>query len=142
MRLIVALMMVLGSPAVFAQEARSKPTDVDAAIDRGLAFLVKDVLAWKDQHHCASCHHAALLVWSLREARQRGRTVDELVLAELSKWVAESGDGKFGMARTESAPPSPEGRRTRSQFFDSFGLCVDGKVKFTGITSTVMFVLP
>src|SRR5262249_36191882 len=39
-----------------------------------------------------------------QEARQRGHTVDEPLLAELTKWVAESGDGKFGQARPASAP--------------------------------------
>jgi hypothetical protein len=81
-----------------------KPADAGAAIDRGLAFLVKDALAWKTEHKCASCHHAALVIWSMREARQRGHTVDEPVLAELTKWVAESGDGKFGLARPANAP--------------------------------------
>src|SRR5262249_10531339 len=42
--------------------------------------------------------------WSMREAKQRGRAVDEPVLAELTKWVAESGDGKFGQARPATAP--------------------------------------
>jgi squalene-hopene/tetraprenyl-beta-curcumene cyclase len=78
--------------------------DVKATIDRGLAFLVKDALAWKEKYNCASCHHASLVIWSMREAKQRGHAVDEPVLAELAKWVAESGDGKFGLARPASAP--------------------------------------
>ncbi len=61
-------------------------------------------MAWKEEHNCVSCHHAALVVWSMREAKQRGHSVDEPVLAELTKWVAESGDGKFGLARPASAP--------------------------------------
>src|SRR5205823_6089426 len=72
--------------------------------DRGLGFLTKDALAWKNAHHCVSCHHAALVVWALREAKQRGHAVDGPVLAELTKWVAESGDGKFGLARPAAAP--------------------------------------
>jgi hypothetical protein len=40
----------------------------------------------------------------MREAKQRGHAVDEQVLVELTKWVAESGDGKFGLARPASAP--------------------------------------
>jgi hypothetical protein len=40
----------------------------------------------------------------MREARQFGHAVDETVLAELTKWIAESGDGKFGLARPASAP--------------------------------------
>jgi hypothetical protein len=37
-------------------------------------------------------------------AQRRGHAVNEPVLAELTKWVAGSGDGKFGMARPASAP--------------------------------------
>jgi hypothetical protein len=61
-------------------------------------------LAWKNKYNCASCHHAALVIWSMREARQHGHAVDGPVLDQLTKWVAESGDGKFGMARPASAP--------------------------------------
>src|SRR5207302_7628311 len=92
------------SGAASAQELRHKPADVDATINRGLAFLVKDALAWKSEHNCVSCHHAALVVWSMREAKQRGHAVDEPVLAELTKWVADSGDGKTGVPRPKGVP--------------------------------------
>jgi hypothetical protein len=104
MRSTVAIVVAILSGAASAQELRHKPADVDATIDRGLAFLVKDALAWKSEHNCVSCHHAALVIWSMREAKQRGHAVDEPVLAELTKWVAQSGDGKFGLARPASAP--------------------------------------
>jgi squalene-hopene/tetraprenyl-beta-curcumene cyclase len=87
-----------------AAAAADAVPNVKETIDRGLGFLVKDSLAWKEKHKCASCHHASLMIWSMREAKQRGHTVDESVLAQLSKWVAESGDGKFGLARPASAP--------------------------------------
>jgi hypothetical protein len=74
------------------------------AIAPSLNFLAADSMAWKRQHHCASCHHAALVVWAMREAKQHGHAVDEPVLAELTKWLAESGDGKFALARPASAP--------------------------------------
>jgi Squalene-hopene cyclase C-terminal domain len=104
MRLIVAFVVVVLPGAVVAQDRSPKPSGVGATIDRGLRFLTGDALAWKNQHNCVSCHHAALIVWSMREAKQSGRVVNEPVLAELTKWVAESGDGKFGMARPASAP--------------------------------------
>jgi hypothetical protein len=90
--------------AAAAQGVRPQPARVETAIERGLGFLVKDALAWKARHNCVSCHHAALVVWALREAEQRGHAVDGPVLAGLTKWVAESGDGKFGLARPASAP--------------------------------------
>jgi squalene-hopene/tetraprenyl-beta-curcumene cyclase len=104
MRLIVVLVASALPAAASAQDARPKQADVDATIARGLGFLVKDALAWKRDHNCASCHHASLVICSLREAKKFSRAVDEPVLAELTKWVAESGDGKFGLARPASAP--------------------------------------
>jgi hypothetical protein len=104
MRSIITIGVVLLSGTASAQELRSKPSDVSAAIDRGLAFLARDALAWKKQHNCVSCHHAGLVIWSMREARLRGHAVDEPVLAELTKWVAESGDGKTGVPRPAGRP--------------------------------------
>jgi hypothetical protein len=40
----------------------------------------------------------------MREAKQHGYAVDGPVLAELTKWVAESGDGKTGLPRPAAAP--------------------------------------
>jgi hypothetical protein len=104
MRLIVAIVVIVLPGAVSAQDLRQEPSRVGATIDRALGFLTKDALAWKNKHHCASCHHAALVIWAMREAKQRGHAVDGPVLTELTKWVAESGDGKFGLTRPASAP--------------------------------------
>jgi hypothetical protein len=82
----------------------AQPYDVSATIDRGLAFLVKDALAWKSEYKCVSCHHASLVIWAMRESKERGHAVDEPVLAELTKWVAESGDGKTGVPRPPGIP--------------------------------------
>jgi len=86
------------------QKAKPKPADVTATIERGLGFLAKDALAWKKNHNCASCHHAAMVIWSMHEAKERGHKVDEPVLAELTKWVAENGDGKTGVPRPKGIP--------------------------------------
>jgi hypothetical protein len=104
MRLIIAIMVAVLPTTALAQDVRPKRADLDAVIDRGLGFLAKDALAWKKKHNCASCHHAALVIWSMREAKQFGHAVDEPVMVELTNWVAESGDGKFGLARPASAP--------------------------------------
>ncbi|MCI0457036.1 MAG: hypothetical protein L0Z62_08660 [Gemmataceae bacterium] len=103
MRLIVVIVVAILPSAASAQEPRPKPADVSATIERGLGFLVKDALAWKKKHNCVSCHHAALVVWSLREAKQRGHAY-EPVLADLTKWVAESGDGKTSVPRPKGIP--------------------------------------
>jgi squalene-hopene/tetraprenyl-beta-curcumene cyclase len=77
---------------------------VVATIGLGLTFLAKDAVAWREEHHCASCHHAALVVWSLQEAKQHGHAVDEAVLAEMTQWIADSGDGTTSLPRPEGIP--------------------------------------
>ena len=102
--LLMALSVVITSGAFLTKSSAAQPAAVDATIDRGLAFLAQDAVAWKNEHNCTSCHHAALVIWSMREARQRGHAVDEVLLAELTKWVAESGDGTTGVPRPVGIP--------------------------------------
>ena len=120
---VILVVVIILTGTTSAQEPCPKPADVSATIDRGLAFLARDALAWKKEHNCASCHHASLVVWATREAKLRGHAVDELVLADLTKWVAESGDGKFGLARPASAPP---GASPKAVYF-ALALGVDPK---------------
>lgn len=105
MRLIAALVLlslpILGS----ALEVQPKPANVDATITRGLGFLAKDAMTWKAEHNCVTCHHTALVVWSMREAKLRGHAVDEPVLAEMTKWVSDSA---YGTA-TSDVERTPEG---------------------------------
>jgi len=77
----------------------------DAAIGRSLSFLAKDSLAWKKQHNCVSCHHAAMVIWALREAKERGHAVDEPALGELTKWVVASRDGSSLMRPPPASAP-------------------------------------
>jgi hypothetical protein len=87
MRLMIAILVAILAaihPAASAQGVRPNSANVDAAIDRGLDFLVKDAHAWKNEHKCVSCHHASLVVWAMREARQFGHAVNEPVLTELT----------------------------------------------------------
>ena len=107
MRFIVAVVAVVVCGTSSAADVRHERSAVEVTIDRGLAFLAKDALAWKSEHNCVSCHHAGLVIWSMREAKERGHAVDEAVLADLTKWVAESGDGKFAQARPASCAQSP-----------------------------------
>lgn len=77
---------------------------VRQVIERGLRFLADDALAWKRDHNCASCHHAALPVWVMREAKQRGYQVEEAVMSDMTKWIAETGEGKTGVPRPATVP--------------------------------------
>jgi hypothetical protein len=103
-KLITAVTFFSFSGFALADGSSAPPSVVNAAVDRVLAFLVKDALAWKKEHNCVSCHHAGLVIWALREAKQHGHVVNEPVLAELTKWVAESGDGKTSLARPANIP--------------------------------------
>ena len=104
MRAPLTFLLVVFSGTASAQTKGPGAPGVDGAIDRGLAFLARDAVAWKAEHGCVSCHHAGLVVWAMREAEERGRKVDEPVLDDLTKWVAESGDGKTGLPRPAGRP--------------------------------------
>lgn len=58
-----------------------------AAINRGLSFLTKDSLTWKESKQCYECHHAPFTIWALNEGKKQGYTVDEEALADLTSWV-------------------------------------------------------
>lgn len=102
--LLAVVSLVALAPILNSAEPAAQTADIDSTITRGLAFLAKDALAWKSEHNCASCHHAALVVWSMQEAKQRGIAVDEPVLDEMTQWIANSGDGKTGVPRPEGIP--------------------------------------
>jgi hypothetical protein len=104
MRSISSIVLIILSATASAEEVRRRPSEASAAIDRGLTFLAGDARAWKKEHNCASCHHAALVIWSMHEAKARGHAVDEQFLAEMTRWVAESGDGKTGLPRPAGRP--------------------------------------
>jgi hypothetical protein len=104
MRHVAVITALLLTAPAFAAEPRAKPSAVDTAIERGLAFVGKEAIDWKNERRCASCHHAGFVLWSMREAKQRGHAVDEAVLAEVTKWVAEAGEGKTGVPRPPEAP--------------------------------------
>jgi squalene-hopene/tetraprenyl-beta-curcumene cyclase len=79
-----AALLVLPTGAAAADPA----PDVKATIGRGLAFLVKDSLAFKETRKCAECHHAPFTIWALNEGKRRGYAVDEKALSELTAWAA------------------------------------------------------
>jgi hypothetical protein len=108
--MLLAIWLAVLLAQASAQEVRPKPADSDVAVARGLGFLVKDALDWKARHNCVSCHHASLVIWAMYEARQQGYAVEEPVLAELTKWVAESGPGRTGVARPAGVPKALNGQ--------------------------------
>lgn len=100
--LFTVAVVLVASVAPSADAADPAPLDV--AITRGLDFLRTDAIAWKAEHGCASCHHASLAVWAFREAKARGRAVDEALLQELDGMMSSVGDGRFNHPRPEGKP--------------------------------------
>jgi squalene-hopene/tetraprenyl-beta-curcumene cyclase len=85
MRRLSALVCLVVLP-IGAAAADPAPS-VKETINRGLAFLTKDSLAFRETKKCAECHHAPFTIWALNEGKRRGYTVDEKALAELTAWA-------------------------------------------------------
>ncbi len=86
MRYFVAILGLV----ILSVDARAQSLDVDvkAVIDRGLSFLAKDSVAWRESKTCYECHHAPFTIWALNEAKHQGYVVDEEALADMTSWVA------------------------------------------------------
>ena len=78
--------------------------NVKETINRGLTFLAKDNLAWKEKRQCAECHHAPFTIWALNEGKKQGYTVDEKALADLTSWVVT----RDHLAKLVVKPPKRE----------------------------------
>ncbi len=119
----IAWVATICTGSAVADPPANQPSELTKTIDRGVAFLAKDAVRWKEEHKCASCHHAALVVWSLNEAKQQSHGVDEAVLADMTKWLTEAGEGKTGVARPEGRPKA---LNTKAVYF-ALGLLSDPK---------------
>src|SRR6478672_5634695 len=104
MELALACSLVILTGAVPAKLGADQAPAFATTVERGLDFLARDALAWKKDHNCVSCHHAGMMVWAMCEARQHGFAVNEPVLNDLTRWVAESGDGTTGVPRPPGIP--------------------------------------
>jgi hypothetical protein len=69
------------SPKVGTAERERK------AVERGLDFLQKDAVKWRNDRQCATCHHGTFTVWALSEAKSRGYDIAPETLAETAKWT-------------------------------------------------------
>jgi hypothetical protein len=102
MRRLAAIVTLIVLPAGAA--AADPAPDVKETIDRGLTFLAKDNLAWKEKRQCAECHHAPFTIWALNEGKKRGYPADEKALADLTTWVLT----KEHLAKLVAKPPKRE----------------------------------
>lgn len=111
MRLAFAALGVwLLSTMLGAAEPFVSSAEVDESIRRGLDFLAKDSVAWKEKYKCASCHHAGLVVSAMHEAKLRGQSVDEAVLADTTQMMVDTGEGKTSLPRPAGIPKAFNGR--------------------------------
>lgn len=60
---------------VCTEQPAPSASEVNVAVRRGLNFLATDAKAWRSEHKCVSCHHAAMVVWAM--ASRSARTGDE-----------------------------------------------------------------
>jgi len=65
-----------------------------STINKSLGFLAKEGEQWMSDRSCNGCHHLPTLLWSHREAKQRGFPVDHDKFAEWLFWANESAAGK------------------------------------------------
>jgi len=98
---LLGFLLLLASPAAVSCGEETPPSAVARAIDRGLKFLAADAVAWNREHQCASCHHAALVAWSMHEARSAGHEIDGTVLKTLMSDMAAAGDGRTSLKRPD-----------------------------------------
>ena len=62
--------------------------------DRAIAFLAREVPAWRRENNCFSCHNNGDGARALYAARRLGRQVDEGVLRETTMWLTAPADWK------------------------------------------------
>ena len=82
---LAALSTLAASPA-FADDS---PKTARKAIEQGLDFLEKDAANWRKDRECATCHHGAMTVWAMSEAKSRGFAVEKETYSEVVKWTKE-----------------------------------------------------
>jgi hypothetical protein len=57
-----------------------------STVTKGLAYLDKEADTWMNERTCNGCHHMPQLLWSHREAQQRGFPADQKTLGEFVDW--------------------------------------------------------
>jgi hypothetical protein len=94
-------------------DTASSPPQVRRTVERSLAFLEKDGLAWMKEKKCASCHAVPLGLWSNYEAARHGFTINQKAIDELrQKALSEYANhptlkpaGQEGAPKTLSVAP-------------------------------------
>ena len=78
------------------------PTGCPSPPDRRarIPYIEKNGTAWIKERNCLACHYAGYMLWSLRDASQRGFAIDQGKLAESTNWAISQTDAHgFGLRR-------------------------------------------
>jgi hypothetical protein len=82
------------------------PPNRSAPEARAVAFLVREVPRWHEEHRCFSCHNNGDAARALYEAVRAGHIVDPQALADTTRWLLQEerwdhngGDGAFSDKR-------------------------------------------
>src|SRR5262245_44877433 len=97
--LVVVVLGILAGRRANGDESLKQSRQV---IERGLTFLEKDALKWREERGCATCHHGTMTVWALSEAKSQGYQVRADYLADAVQWTKER------FAPRSSAPQAPQ----------------------------------
>lgn len=92
---LIPLVLIIPTPLP-AEEPDSR-----TVVSKAVRYLEEDMVRWREQRHCAACHHGPLYVWSLNVARRAGFAVDEPRLREMTEWLVRSDDARV-FPRAES----------------------------------------
>ena len=84
----VVLLASLSAGRALAEPEKASPA-ARKATERGIEFLKKDAEKWREDRKCASCHHGAMTVWALCEAKSQGYAVSAETLVDFTKWTKE-----------------------------------------------------
>ncbi|HEY7120525.1 MAG TPA: hypothetical protein VH475_28330, partial [Tepidisphaeraceae bacterium] len=111
---IMLSLAVIGGGLIFAEDAKKSgnsrneapagltPRTPRKAIESAMSFLVNDVVTWRKEHTCVTCHHGIMTVWALSEAKNQGFKVNAEVLADMVQWTRDR------FAPRPSRPQAPQ----------------------------------
>jgi squalene-hopene/tetraprenyl-beta-curcumene cyclase len=72
------------------------------AAERAIPYIEESGTTWVKERKCLACHYSGYMLWSLRDAGQRGFDVDKAILAESTAWALNqpmTGHGVEGAAQ-------------------------------------------
>jgi hypothetical protein len=120
--------VIVGAALAAAAAARGDEHELDVAdraIERAIAYLSKEVPAWREENGCFSCHNNGDGARALYMARRLGHAIDAAALAETAQWLRkpeawqatgreEAGDSGEKLAAVQFSAALLESLRTGS----------------------------